>query len=108
MHIGVARCVDFRGPVRPGTCGRLGGADCHGRAMSPIQSAYTKGFGQCWLKNREAGIDNTKTGFEATPDIGADHAVRDVGKVEASDSVDAKSCNNADSSISPQSAFRRL
>lgn len=89
--------------MRPGTCGRLGGAGCHGRAMSPIQSAYTKRFGQCRLENREAGVDNTKTGFGAAPDIGVDHAVRDVGKVEASDSVDAKSCNNADSPISPHS-----
>ena len=69
--------------------------------MCPFESAHTKRFGQCRLENGEASIDNTETGFKAAPNIGADHAVRDVGKVEVSDSVDTESCNDADASISP-------
>lgn len=47
--------------------------------MRPFEDAYTKSLSQCRLENGEAGSDNTETGLEAAPDIGADHAVRDVG-----------------------------
>jgi len=49
--------------------------------MCSFESAHTKRFGQCRLDNGEASIDNTETGFKAAPNIGADHAVRDVCKV---------------------------
>jgi hypothetical protein len=58
--------------------------------MRPFEDAYTKSLNQCRLENGEAGSDNTETGLEAAPDIGADHAVRDVGKVKACGSVNTK------------------